>query len=99
MNMTKRINVLKAMDTMVRALNDEEWLELWLAYGIADGDSEDDEQLEWYCKDEIFADMMARFARIMRRATNDKELFSEVDIEWGNNIFYADGVASKVEEN
>lgn len=102
MDTLKRMRVLRAMDTMIRALNvvvnDEYWLDLWLMYGIGDGDADTDEGLEFYLEDKVYGDMMARFARIMRRATTDNVLFSEEDIENGDNIFFSDGVSSKIHE-
>lgn len=98
MDTLKRMRVLRAMDTMIRALNDEDWLDLWLMCGIGDGDADTDEGLEFYLEDKVYGDMMARFARIMRRATTDNVLFSEEDIENGDNIFFSDGVLSKIHE-
>ena len=71
MNLKTRAKVVRAMDTMCRCINDEEAFEPWLMVGVADGDiTEDttDEDLEWYCEDENFADLMYYFLRRMKAA-------------------------------
>lgn len=40
--MTHDANIIKAMDTICRALNDESLEELWLTFGVPDGADEDD---------------------------------------------------------
>lgn len=40
--MTHDANIIKAMDTICRALNDERLEELWLTFGVPDGADEDD---------------------------------------------------------
>ena len=37
-NYFKRIRMVKAMEEIIRNLNDEEEIEYWLMYGVADGD-------------------------------------------------------------
>lgn len=41
-NVAKRVELLKAMDVVVRSLNDEEVMDLWLTNGIPDGADESD---------------------------------------------------------
>lgn len=63
--------MVRAMELICRCINDEEVFEPWLMDGVADGDvtgKETDEDLEWYCDDENFADLMALFLRRMERA-------------------------------
>ncbi len=67
-----RVEVVKAMDTIARCLNDEDiFYDSWLVTGVADGDieaAESDEDLEYYCEDKNFADLMGLFVRCMKRA-------------------------------
>lgn len=65
MNMKKRIALVRAMDTVARSLNDEMWINKWLALGVADGDANlPDADLEVYCEDdEDFAELMSLFKR------------------------------------
>lgn len=100
MNLSKRANFVRAMEMIVRSLNDEGMINGWLMCGVADGDingKETDEELEYYCDDENFADLMACFCRTMRRALNDHE-FDEEDLSKGNEILYFDDVVSKYHE-
>lgn len=102
MNNIKRANMVKAMDTIVTNLNDEELLDAWLMNGVADGDIDYDTPLEevdscYYEKDKDFADLMALFMRMMRYALEDEEL-EETDRKKGNEILYCDKVVSKKEE-
>lgn len=85
MNLKRRANVVRAMDTMVRSVNNEELIFNWLALGVADGDitgKETDEDLEYYCDDENFEELMRLFLEIMNDAYDDSGL-------------YVDGVVSK----
>ena len=41
-NVAKRVELLKAMDVVVRSLNDEEVMDLWLTNGVPDGADESD---------------------------------------------------------
>ena len=41
-NVAERVELLKAMDVVVRSLNDEEVLELWFTNGVPDGADESD---------------------------------------------------------
>lgn len=71
MNLSRRAKVVKAMETMARCVNDEEVFYSWLLCGIADGDIDEgttDEDLEFYCGDETFADLMERFLDLMTAA-------------------------------
>lgn len=85
MNANERIKMLKAN------VNNESFLNGWLALGVADGDIEygdlsvgpdDADELEYYMEDEPFADLMDTFLRCMAHARRDGGL-------------YCDGVVSK----
>lgn len=86
MNLHRRTEMVRAMELLVRSINDEEIMMSWLSLGVADGDitgKETDEDLESYCDDDAdFAELMALFLRLMVRADADGGL-------------YADGVCSE----
>lgn len=90
MDRTERIKLAKSMEFIARQVNDEEVFEGWLINGIADGDieygdlgvSDDDEILDYCVDDADFAELMALFLRIMRRADKSGGL-------------YCDGIVSK----
>lgn len=78
MNLHIRASVVRAMDTLARAINDEDILEDWLVYGVADGDIKNDttdEELEWYCEDDEFAELMGLFLRRLNSARKDGGLY------------------------
>lgn len=80
MNFKRRVEVVKAMETLARCINDEDIFESWLMVGVADGDiNEDteDEELEWYCEDTPFAELMGLFLRLMRRAEKSGGLYCD----------------------
>ena len=95
-NCFKRVEMLRAMELIVRSLNDEEIIEAWLMNGIADGDAEQDDKFLFdnYGDDTTFADIMATFCRVMRYANEDEEIDKE-DRKRGNGILYCDDVVSK----
>lgn len=68
----KRQDLVRAMDLIARSLNDEELIEQWLIYGVADGDIDEDttdEYLEMYCsKDEDFAELIDLFTNLMKES-------------------------------
>ena len=91
MDLILRIKAVKAMEFMVRNINCEYLIELWLQDGIADGDieygdlsvkSEDYENLDYWLEDDHFAELMALYLRIMKCTQTDGGL-------------YCDGVVSK----
>lgn len=74
----ERVKMVKAMEFIVRQVNDETIFDSWLMNGVADGDIEygnlDDipGEAEYYAEDnETFAELMALFLRIMKRANKD----------------------------
>lgn len=80
-----RTNVVRAMETLARSVNDEEVFEEWLMCGVADGDIEpstEDEELEYYIEDETFAELMGVFLNVMKNAYKSGGL-------------YVDGIVSK----
>lgn len=86
MNANERIKMVKAMEFLVRQVNNEEFIGPWLDYGVADGDieygnlevhEEDAENLEYYISDEEFSELMHLFLRIMQAAHIDGGLFCD----------------------
>lgn len=91
MNKKKRITMVRAMETVCRALNDEEGILDWLTVGVADGDITEetvDEELESYTDDETFADLMDSFAAVMSDYVKKKSISD-------HGHFFVDGVLSK----
>lgn len=90
MNLHKRAEFVRAMERIVRGVNDEFIANLWLSFGVADGDingTESDEDLEFYVEnDEEFADLMDLFLKIISTARESGGL-------------YVDGVVSKEMED
>lgn len=75
-----RVNVVRAMETIARCTNDESAFDLWLSMGVADGDIDEnstDEELEYYCDDETFADLMDTFLKLMARAKKSGGLYCD----------------------
>ena len=48
-NIAERVELLKAMDVVVRSLNDESVMDLWLTNGVPDG--ADDSEYEFIAED------------------------------------------------
>lgn len=84
-NVKGRIEVVRAMETIARAINHEGIFEEWLSYGVADGDIDDDttdDELMFYVEsNEIFGELMSTFTHMMRKVHT-------------NGGLYVDGVAS-----
>lgn len=90
MNLKERATMVRAMETVMRNLNDEEVFEGWLMDGVADGDIDEkttDEDLEWYCKDESFASLMDTFCWVMKNAL---KTYPEEQA-----VFYCDKIVSR----
>lgn len=86
-NLMKRARLVKAMDIMIGAVNNEDLMEPWLMCGVADGDIQGDTTPEeiiemGYCEDQTFQDLMTLFSKIMYRAS-------------GNGGLYCDGLVSE----
>lgn len=80
MNIEERINCIRAMETIARCINDETVFEKWLILGVADGDIDEsttDDELEYYCKDEIFAELMQVFLSCMKAAESSGGLYCD----------------------
>lgn len=80
MNLSRRAKVVRAMETIARCVNDEDVFYPWLLCGIADGDIDDDttdEDLEYYCEDKTFADLMERFLDLMTAAKKSGGLYED----------------------
>ena len=89
MNLSARAKVVRAMETIARGVNDEDVFYRWLLCGVADGDIDEDttdEDLEYYCEDKTFADLMERFLDLMTAAKRSGGL-------------YEDKIVSKYEED
>ena len=87
MKLHERAEFVRAMETIARAINYEPIFDSWLMVGVADGDIDEetkDEDLEYYCEDENFADLMALFLSLMKKAEK-------------NGGLYCDGIVSKRE--
>lgn len=90
MNKKERIEMVRAMETIARNLNDETDFEYWISYGVADGDINEetkDEDLEYYIEDKNFADLMYRFLRTL-----------DIKPEEANGMLYCDNILSREEE-
>ena len=87
MDKTERIKMIKAMEYIARQINDESvFCDIWLSEGVADGDieygdlsvnSEDFDNLEDYCEDDNFADLMGTFILCMRHAYKSGGLYCD----------------------
>lgn len=80
MNLSRRAKVVRAMEIIARCVNDEEVFYRWLLCGVADGDIDDDttdEDLEYYCEDKTFADLMERFLDLMTAAKRSGGLYED----------------------
>lgn len=101
-NMKERIEFIRAMETIARAVSDEDIFEAWLLNGVPDGtievngdkEKEDEELTYFYEDDDDFAALMATFCRLMRYMVEDPEI-DEEDRKSGNGMLYADGIVSK----
>lgn len=84
-NLEERLQMVKCMEYIARQVNDESVFEGWLLNGVADGDipnwydltmrESEEEALEYYTEPDVFADLMATFLRLMRRAEKSGGLY------------------------
>lgn len=69
MNISERVKMVRAMETVCRNINDEEVFMGWLMCGVADGDitseTSDKEIDDGYCDDDTLKDLMDCFLRRM----------------------------------
>lgn len=80
MNLSARAKVVRAMETIARCVNDEDVFYRWLLCGVADADIDEnttDEDLEYYCEDKTFADLMERFLDLMTAAKRSGGLYED----------------------
>ena len=80
MNLSARAKVVRAMETIARCVNPEDVFYRWLLCGVADGDIDEDvtdEDLEYYCEDKTFADLMERFLDLMTAAKKSGGLYED----------------------
>lgn len=77
----RRAAVVRAMEEIARCVNDEElFVGLWLSEGVADGDINQkttDEDLECYCEDDTFKELMYTFLKLMEMAREDGGLYCD----------------------
>ena len=89
MNLKSRVATVRAMDEIMRSLNDENKMMTWLMYGVPDGEIDEnttDEELYWLVEeDKSFADLMYWFIRIMNKVSP-------------NGGMWVDGICSKEED-
>ena len=84
MNTIERVRMVKAMEYIVRQINNEEIIyNKWFSVGVADGDIEygdlSDEvgNADCYTDDEEFAELMGVFLRCMSLANKDGGLYCD----------------------
>ena len=86
MNATERIQMVKAMEFIIRHVNDEELTYNWLSLGVADGDIEpgdltvtpkDFDEMEYYIDDDELRDLMHIFLMTMKYAYKDGGLYCD----------------------
>lgn len=86
MNTAERIKCIKAMEFLVRQVNDEDVFMEWLGIGVADGDIPygetelkefDTINLAYYLDDETFSEIMGLFLEIMTDARNSGGLWCD----------------------
>ena len=76
----KRAALVRAMDTLVAAVNDTSYIESWLSCGVADGyikSETTDEDLKCYCEDDALSNLMNIFLNIMESAKEDGGLYCD----------------------
>lgn len=85
MKTNEREKMVKAMEFIMRQVNDESVLMTWLSCGVADGDIKygdldttvHDENLDYYMEDDNFRLLMAVFLRRMARAYRSGGLYCD----------------------
>ena len=80
MKIKERAKVVRAMETIARCINHEGIFESWLMAGVGDGDinkETTDEDLEYYCRDEEYKELMTLFLKLMFRASANGGLYSD----------------------
>ena len=80
MNKQERIQMVRAMETIARSINDEDVFEGWLMCGVADGDIDEtttDAELEYYIEDDKYSELMETFLNVMSKAKRSGGLYSD----------------------
>lgn len=86
LNKITRIKMVKAMEFIARQVNDEDVFEHWLMYGVADGDIaygnlnvevDDEDNLEYYIRDQEFSELMDDFLTVMSDACKSGGLYCD----------------------
>ena len=88
MNNHQRCMVIRAMETIIKTVNNTELITQWRVEAIADGDvrlDTSDDDMEYYIEDVAFAALMDTFLQVMYKAKADGGL-------------YVDGIISKADE-
>jgi len=68
----ERTLMVKAMEFIVRHINNEHYCDLWLMCGVADGDFEpDDPNVDYYIDNDNYGDLQDLFLKLMSRAYKD----------------------------
>lgn len=80
----KRAEMVKAMETIARSINDEEVFMGWLMCGVADGDITSETTLEeivemGYTDDGTIVDLMDCFLRCMKAAYQSGGIWCDLD--------------------
>ena len=76
--MKERIELVRAMDCIIRHANDESIIEPWLILGVADGDADlPDEDLKSYTDDETFQELMDLFLNCVDMIRDSGGLFCD----------------------
>lgn len=92
MKLQERANMVRAMETIARSVNCEDYFwDMWATCGVADGDingEETDEDLECYCDDDSFKELMTLFLKLINKASANGGIYcdgivsGEKHIEW-----------------
>lgn len=87
--MINRIEIVKAMDLIARCINDEEILDQWLTFGVADEDINEETTDEYiadmYCGEpECMKALLDTFLSVMSNARRVGGLFIDEEVYGGN---------------
>ena len=79
-NNNRRAEVVRAMNTIISCINNENYIDSWLMVGVADGDIRKDTTNEeiaemGYCDDKTFKDLMTLFLKSMSKASRNGGLY------------------------
>ncbi len=70
-NKQARANLVKALDLIARSVNDEDVLEIWLTYGVADGDIDNNttaDEIEYYLDNKTLKELMTVFRKVIKKS-------------------------------